>query len=45
MPNTHSALVSERGWTPEAYEQWLAHMLTCALLPEKSDETAGLEMG
>jgi hypothetical protein len=33
-PNTHYALVSERRWTPEAYEQWLAHMLTCALLPE-----------
>src|SRR5580704_3536789 len=33
-PNTHHALVSERRWTPEAYEQWLAHMLTCALLPE-----------
>lgn len=34
-PNTHYALVSERGWTPEAYEQWLAHTLTCALLPER----------
>ena len=33
-PNTHYALVSERRWTPEAYEQWLAHTLTCALLPE-----------
>jgi hypothetical protein len=33
-PNTYYALVSERRWTPEAYEQWLAHMLTCALLPE-----------
>ena len=33
-PNTHHALVSERGWTPEAYERWLAHMLNCALLPE-----------
>ncbi|HEY6294594.1 MAG TPA: helix-turn-helix domain-containing protein, partial [Streptosporangiaceae bacterium] len=32
-PNTHYALVSERGWTPEAYEQWLARMLACALLP------------
>jgi AcrR family transcriptional regulator len=33
-PNTHHALISERGWTPGQYEQWLAHMLTCALLPE-----------
>ena len=33
-PNTHYALVSERGWTPEAYEQWLAHTLTRALLPD-----------
>jgi AcrR family transcriptional regulator len=31
-PNTHHALICERGWTPEQYEQWLAHMLTCALL-------------
>ena len=31
-PNTHYALISERGWTPGQYEQWLAHMLTCALL-------------
>ena len=34
-PNTYYALVSERQWTPEAYEQWLAHMLSCALLPEE----------
>jgi hypothetical protein len=33
-PSTHYALVSERRWTPETYEEWLAHMLTCALLPE-----------
>ena len=32
-PNTHYALISERRWTPGQYEQWLAHMLTCALLP------------
>jgi AcrR family transcriptional regulator len=32
-PNTHHALISERRWTPGQYEQWLAHMLTCALLP------------
>jgi AcrR family transcriptional regulator len=32
-PNTHHALVGERGWTPDEYEQWLAHALICALLP------------
>jgi AcrR family transcriptional regulator len=37
-PNTHYALISERRWTPGQYEQWLAHMLTCALLV---DDTAG----
>jgi hypothetical protein len=26
-------LISERRWTPGRYEEWLAHMLTCALLP------------
>jgi AcrR family transcriptional regulator len=31
-PNTHHALIGERGWTPGQYEQWLAHMLTSALL-------------
>ena len=31
-PDTHYALISERRWTPGQYEQWLAHMLTCALL-------------
>jgi AcrR family transcriptional regulator len=31
-PNTHYALIGERRWTPGQYEQWLAHMLTCALL-------------
>jgi AcrR family transcriptional regulator len=31
-PATHYALISERRWTPGQYEQWLAHMLTCALL-------------
>lgn len=31
-PNTHHALISERRWTPGQYEQWLADMLTCALL-------------
>jgi hypothetical protein len=31
-PNTHYALISERQWTPGQYEQWLAYMLTCALL-------------
>jgi len=33
-PNTHYALISERRWTPGQYEQWLAHMLTCALLTD-----------
>ena len=33
-PDTHHALISERRWTPDQYEQWLAHTLTCALLPE-----------
>ena len=31
-PNTHYSLISERRWTPAQYEQWLAHMLACALL-------------
>jgi len=31
-PDTHHALISERRWTPGQYEQWLGHMLTCALL-------------
>jgi AcrR family transcriptional regulator len=33
-PTTHYALISERRWTPGQYEQWLAHMLTCALLAD-----------
>jgi AcrR family transcriptional regulator len=33
-PTTHHALIGERGWTPGQYEQWLARMLICALLPE-----------
>ncbi|MBV9205600.1 MAG: TetR/AcrR family transcriptional regulator [Actinobacteria bacterium] len=31
-PNTHYALISERRWTPGQYQQWLARMLTSALL-------------
>jgi TetR/AcrR family transcriptional regulator, regulator of autoinduction and epiphytic fitness len=30
-PNTHHALVGERGWSAEEYERWLAHTLICAL--------------
>ena len=32
-PHTHHALISERRWPPEQYEQWLTHLLACALLP------------
>jgi AcrR family transcriptional regulator len=32
-PNTHHALIGERGWRADEYEQWLAHTLICALLP------------
>ena len=35
-PNTHYALISERRWTPGQYEQWLAHLLTCALLASET---------
>jgi AcrR family transcriptional regulator len=35
-PNTHYALISERRWTPGQYEQWLAHLLTCALLTSET---------
>ncbi len=35
-PNTHYALISERQWTPGQYEQWLVHMLTCALLTSET---------
>jgi AcrR family transcriptional regulator len=42
-PNTHYALISERRWTPEGYEPWLAHMLTCALLPEPSEGSCSAE--
>ncbi len=30
---TYLALVRDRGWTPEAYERWLAEQLVAALLP------------
>ncbi len=33
-PNTHHALIGERHWTPDDYEQWLAKVLICALLNE-----------
>ncbi len=29
----HRMLVTERSWTPERYRDWLADILTCALLP------------
>ena len=29
---TYRALVTERGWSPEDYERWLASILVCALL-------------
>ncbi len=32
-PNTHHALIGERGWSPAEYEQWLGQALICALLP------------
>jgi hypothetical protein len=35
-PNTHHALTSERRWTPDQYEQWLAHILACALLTSEN---------
>ena len=33
-PNTHHALVNERGWTTEEYEAWLGRLLACAILDE-----------
>ncbi len=30
---TYLALVGERGWTPDSYEEWLRQQLWCALLP------------
>ncbi len=35
-PQTHRALIGERGWGSEEYERWLAHLLACALLREPS---------
>jgi AcrR family transcriptional regulator len=35
-PNMHHALISERGWTPAQYEQWLGQMLVCAMLTTES---------
>lgn len=29
----HGMLVTERGWSPERYQNWLAETLACALLP------------
>jgi AcrR family transcriptional regulator len=40
-PNTHYALISERRWTPDQYEQWLAHLLTCALLTSETMNQPG----
>jgi hypothetical protein len=30
----HDLLVVERGWTSERYQEWLAGVLTCELLPD-----------
>lgn len=30
----HDLLVVERGWTSDAYQDWLASAMTCALLPD-----------
>ena len=40
-PDTHYALISERRWTPGQYEQWLAHLLTCALLTSETMSQPG----
>jgi AcrR family transcriptional regulator len=39
-PNTHYALISERRWIPGQYEQWLTHLLTCALLTSETHKPA-----
>lgn len=31
-PHTYHVLVGQRGWAPDEYEHWLAHMLACGLL-------------
>jgi hypothetical protein len=36
-PAMHRALVGERNWDAEEYEQWLARLLTCALLADTPD--------
>lgn len=35
---TYRSLVSEREWSTDEYERWLAHLLVCALLPESSPD-------
>jgi AcrR family transcriptional regulator len=32
--DVHRMLVTERGWSPEQYRDWLARMLTCGLLAD-----------
>ncbi|MFD0331913.1 hypothetical protein ACFQZC_36540 [Streptacidiphilus monticola] len=32
-PEVHRILTVERGWSPEAYERWLATSLRASLLP------------
>jgi hypothetical protein len=34
-PRNHHALVSERHWTTDEYEHWLAHQLASALLADQ----------
>jgi AcrR family transcriptional regulator len=35
-PTMHHRLVTERRWTGDEYERWLAHALTCSLLETES---------
>jgi AcrR family transcriptional regulator len=38
-PNTHHALIGQRGWTPDQYQQWLTFVLTCTLLKDSDGGT------
>jgi len=36
-PEVHRILTTDRGWSPDHYEHWLAHTLSAALLPTNKD--------
>lgn len=40
-PELYDMLVGHRGWSPDAYEQWLAQALTDALAPGPHDPPPG----